>query len=96
MSPADLEDWDKYEGAKVSATVESQIKNLPLLKGIRVLPSALMAFSRCRPVGSSAEGNPANLRSLQISSLSLSCLQNLPLLLLQDKPWDPELFTFSP
>jgi len=69
-APAFVDEADKYEGANVSATVTSQIRQRPLYQGIRVSPSGRLSSDLAIPGGFLTDGTSARLGPCQINSLS--------------------------
>lgn len=59
----------RWDAARVSATVTSQIKLLPACQGIKVRPSGLLPSDLDRPDGSLTDGTPALERLRHMMSL---------------------------
>ena len=66
--PAALAVDATYDVASVSATVTSQIADLPTFHGICVMPSGLLPSLRERPAGSLVEGTAAQERTRAMTS----------------------------
>src|SRR5260221_7802801 len=69
MLPGELEDCGRYEEAKVSLTVTSQVKYLPPRHGVKVMPSWRLASVLKRPDGSLVAWKFAFRIALYIKSL---------------------------
>src|ERR1700743_3912571 len=78
-----------YEGANVSLTVTSQIKDFPLFHVIKVMPSGLFPSLLDIPVGCTIFGIPADENAWEKMLLKSLCLGIHPLLMLQLKPCRP-------
>ena len=61
----------RYDCARVSVTVTSQVKHRPPCHGISVSPSGRLPSDLIRPSGSLIEGTPARIRARQTKSLRL-------------------------
>ena len=94
--PAETEEREMYEVAKVSQTVTSHARGLPEDHGIWVAPSGRLPSARNKPGGSLTEGIPALDRQRKISSLRTACLELRAPPLLQDSMWDPRASTLLP
>lgn len=85
-----------WDGATVSTQVASHINERPLAQGINVSPSGLLPSERLMPTGSSMVGKPADVRDRLIMSFRAECLEILPELLRQLRPWWPSSSTTVP
>ena len=65
---------DRWEGAKVSTQVASQINHLPFDQGAIVIPSGRLPSARSRPVGSIREGTLTEDKALRRMSLSMAVM----------------------
>ena len=63
-----MEEWGRYEGARVSEQVASQTKHLPLAQETSVIPSGRMSLED-KLVGSRREGILARARARWMMSL---------------------------
>ena len=79
-----------------STQVTSQTSCLPSSQGARVIPSGRFPSDRFRPLGSKTEGTLMELRACFTRTLRLWCLENLPALLVQERPWCPFSSTSLP
>jgi len=81
--------------AKVSTTVASHTRLLPLYQGFRVKPSGLL-LSLVRPTGSRTEGRPMWVNDHLRMEFMAECLGKRPAFLMQKRPWSPSLSTNLP
>jgi len=61
---------DKYEAASVLTAVTSQVKGLPLCRGINIRPSGLLPSSLVEPTGYFVTGVPADCMARATTSFS--------------------------
>ena len=80
---------DRYDWAKVSVTVTSQVTHLPFFHGISVRPSGLFPSNLNRPVGSLTEGTLAFPSARQTKSFKLWWQADRPVPPLHESPWSP-------
>ena len=82
----------QWLSAKVSTTVASHTRLLPLYQGFRVKPSGPLFF--VRPTGSRTEGRPMRVNDRLRMEFMSECLGKRPAL--QKRPWSPNLSTSFP
>lgn len=83
-------------GAKVSVHVASQIRVLPFVYGINVMPSTLFPSVRANPIGSRTAGTSADTSARFMMLFNSEWVAYLPALLRHFKPWWPFLSTCDP
>ena len=88
--------WGRLVWAKVSATVTSQVRDLPAYQGTIVIPSGRYPSSLTSPVGSMIAGIPELHSAMHSNSLSRLYRIILPGPYLQYSPWMPCLSTIAP
>jgi len=94
--PAQLDDADKYDSAKVVVTVTSHVSALPFCQGTRVSPSGRLPSFRDRPDGSFTTGTPADVKARVMISFTAKCLVDRAGAFLHTIACRPQVSTLAP